>query len=220
MERNIPQELEPYVSLVYSLGKILGKDCEVLLHDLSTPECSIIASANAEVSGRGVGFPMTELGLKLMKDPACADLPGIYNYTGRTEDGRLLKCGVHFIRNSMGKIVGYLCINMDLSKIRAARAVLDEFFKIEEVPLGGEACVEYFPGEGGGTESLLNSLKSEYGQELGLLSNEERKAAVKRLEEQGFFLVRGAMERLALEMRRSKFTIYGYLRAIRKERKS
>ena len=37
---------------------------------------------------------------------------------------------------------------------------------------------------------------------------------VARLDEMGFFLVKGAMERLSEEMKKSKFTLYAYLRSV------
>lgn len=127
-KRKIPTELLSYIDLVKGLGEILGSDCEILLHDVSNPEHSIIACANAQVSGRGVGSPMTDFGLRMLKDPKYQKMTGVYNYQARTGDGRLLKCGVCFIRDAAGRIVGFLCINMDVTKIAAAREALDEFF--------------------------------------------------------------------------------------------
>lgn len=48
------------------LGAALGKDCEVVLHDLRYPDESVIAIANGDISSRKVGAPATDFILKLM----------------------------------------------------------------------------------------------------------------------------------------------------------
>ena len=50
--------LEEYAALVPFLSDVLGKGCEVVLHDLSDPKHSIVAIANS-VSGRKIGDAMT-----------------------------------------------------------------------------------------------------------------------------------------------------------------
>ena len=64
--RRIPPLLAGYINVVKGLGTILGRDCEVLLHDVSHPESSIIACENGHVSGRAVGSPMTDFGLIML----------------------------------------------------------------------------------------------------------------------------------------------------------
>ena len=60
--------LSYYVRLTEFLGRALGPDYEVALHDLTDDHCSIIAIANNHVSGREVGAPLTNVGLKVLKD--------------------------------------------------------------------------------------------------------------------------------------------------------
>ena len=54
------KELAPYAEMVEFLGEALGKEYEVVLHDLTNPECSIVAIANGELSGRSIGGPVTD----------------------------------------------------------------------------------------------------------------------------------------------------------------
>lgn len=214
-KRKIPTELLSYIDLVKGLGEILGSDCEILLHDVSNPEHSIIACANAQVSGRGVGSPMTDFGLRMLKDPKYQKMTGVYNYRARTGDGRLLKCGVCFIRDAAGRIVGFLCINMDVTKIAAAREALDEFFRVDSSGDAAEDYCEHFSKEVGDVVSNSIALvKKEWGGDLSALPRSDKVKVVPRLDEMGFFLVKGAMERLSEEMKKSKFTLYAYLRSV------
>ncbi|WP_302795085.1 helix-turn-helix transcriptional regulator [Cloacibacillus evryensis] len=210
-----PAELLSYKGLVAGLGEILGKDCEILLHDVSNPEHSIIACANAHVSGRGVGSPMTDFGLRMLKDPEYRKLTGIYNYRARTDDGRLLKCGVCFIRDSLGEVIGFLCINMDITKISAAREALDEFFRIDPANAGVPEYREHFSKDVDDVVSgSIAAIKKEWGGDLSALPRSDKVKVVARLDGMGFFLVKGAMERLSEEMKKSKFTLYAYLRSV------
>lgn len=59
--------LERYIPLVEFMGKICGKNYEIILHDVSTPERSVIAACNEHLSGRRIGDPMTELAKELMR---------------------------------------------------------------------------------------------------------------------------------------------------------
>ena len=53
--------LERYIPLAEFMGKICGKNYEIILHDVSL-ERSVIAACNEHLSSRRIGDPMTELG--------------------------------------------------------------------------------------------------------------------------------------------------------------
>ena len=213
--KKINPKLRGYLDLVAALGEILGPDCEVLLHDLSCPESSVIACANTELSGRGLGSPITDFGLSLMKDKSCRGKPGLFNYFGKTEDGRVLRSGVCFIKDEAGEVIGHLCINMDISKAMAAKEFIDGYTRAG----AGAGISEHFSKElGGVVETSIEQLKAKWGRDLAKLPRGDKVAAVGELEEKGFFFVKGAIEVLAQEMGKSKFTLYAYLRDSRKLR--
>lgn len=58
------------------------------------------------------------------------------------------------------------------------------------------------------------------GKAIPSMSKEDRVEIVRRLEEQGFFLIKGAIKVLAGKFNMSKFTIYNYLDGIRTENNS
>lgn len=51
--------LQQYIKLTEFLGLALGPDYEVVLHDLTNKDHSIIAIANSHISGRKLGAPLT-----------------------------------------------------------------------------------------------------------------------------------------------------------------
>ncbi|MEG1604061.1 MAG: PAS domain-containing protein, partial [Cloacibacillus sp.] len=50
------------IPVVRGLAKILGRDYEVNLHDVSMPEHSLVLCENGYVTGRREGGPMTDFG--------------------------------------------------------------------------------------------------------------------------------------------------------------
>lgn len=66
----------------------------------------------------------------------------------------------------------------------------------------------------GALERLVASVEREVGVRLSDMDRAQKQAAVRRLDEQGAFLLRGAVEEVAGWMDVSKVTLYNYLSAI------
>jgi predicted transcriptional regulator YheO len=49
--------LSAFIPMVDFLAEVLGEGCEVVLHDVTNPERSVIAIRNSHVSGRDVALP-------------------------------------------------------------------------------------------------------------------------------------------------------------------
>ena len=62
--------LERYIPVVQFMGEICGKNYEIILHDVSTPERSVIAACNGHLSGRPIGDPMKDLAKGLIRSGA------------------------------------------------------------------------------------------------------------------------------------------------------
>lgn len=62
---------------------------------------------------------------------------------------------------------------------------------------------------------VVAGIERELGATLGELSRADKQAAVRRLDEQGAFLLRGAVDDVAHKMGVSRVTLYSYLNAIR-----
>ncbi|MDY3974229.1 transcriptional regulator [uncultured Veillonella sp.] len=135
--------LKKYELLVPFLGEVLGKNCEIVLHDITNLENSIIAIANSEISGRHIGGPATDFVLKLMQLRSEKKVNYITNYMAKSYKGHKLRCSSFFIHDSEKKPIGVLCINYDLSPYIEARETIDKLFFINaamkdlELPVKG-----------------------------------------------------------------------------------
>ena len=229
--------LEPFIPIVRGLAKILGKDYEVNLHDVSMPEHSLIICENGYVTGRREGGPMTDFGLYMLQSEEYRTKDGIFNYLARNNRGELIKCSCIFIRDESSKIIGFLCINYDLKKAIAARELIESLVKVDM------AGVEQYPESGTGehetengfpepvreavaqdleevVDDTLEQTKRKIGKPFRYLSKPEKKQVIAELRDKGFFLLKGSVDRLATEMGNTKFTIYSYIRDIQKTTKS
>ena len=108
--------LERYIPLVEFMGKICGKNYEIILHDVSTPERSVIAACNEHLSGRRIGDPMTELAKELLRTGAYKEHDYVANYEGRTRGGKRFVSSTYFIKEK-GHLVGLICVNHDVEDI-------------------------------------------------------------------------------------------------------
>ncbi len=68
------------------MGLLLGEDTEVVLHDVTDLENSIIAIKNNHISGREMGGPATDLVLDIMKNQNENDYDYLLNYKITTRD--------------------------------------------------------------------------------------------------------------------------------------
>src|SRR5919201_3076334 len=105
------------------LGQTLGRFCELVVHDFSCPENSIIAIANGSLTGRKVGDTLDALGFQLLKTNPPSDL---LNYRTKTKDGKELRSSSIFLRDERGKIFGSLCVNVDISSLLKAQEWIQE----------------------------------------------------------------------------------------------
>ena len=94
-----------------SIVELLGPACEVVLHDMSDPDSSIVA-IEGNVTGRCVGGPLTDSGLGCLR---AADKGRVYKHTTVAEGGRVIKSASVFLSDDQGDIFGGLCINLDIT---------------------------------------------------------------------------------------------------------
>ena len=86
--------LKCYTDFVPFLAAVCGPGCEIVIHDVTNPEQSIIAIGNG-ISGRELGDPMTDLARELQEKGTYADIECLLNYSSprrtssRTRDGSL-----------------------------------------------------------------------------------------------------------------------------------
>lgn len=216
MSKTVHPTLIPFIPVVELFGKMLGSDYEIVLHDVSDGETSIVALVNGNLTGRDINAPMTDFGKFLMSDSKVLDLDYIANYPSEAGNGRPMRSGVAFIRDKNHKLVGFLCINFDMTKASMVKDMGD--FMMKTIPLSFENVkTEKFSGVKD-DQSLIEKARKKFGKPLNFLSSEERKQCIKYMDSLGFFKLKGSIDSLAKEMGRSRYTLYANLRSVRNDR--
>ena len=85
--------IKSLIPLVKTIALTFGKNCEVVLHDLSDPQSSIVAIENGHVTGRKIGDPITDLALAAWRKGGFGDSKEdkLINYKTQTKNGKILK---------------------------------------------------------------------------------------------------------------------------------
>ncbi|GAA6513076.1 helix-turn-helix transcriptional regulator [Merdimmobilis hominis] len=219
-------KLAQYTALVKFLGAALGPDYEIVLHDINGKDQSVAAIANGRISGRNVGAPLTDKALRFIADKTYQDQDFLCNYTGRSKDERTLRASTMFIKDDGGRLIGMLCINFDPSRYQKASqdilklCGLDGEIFLEDNHLHPAGEVENFSDSiSEVTDTVLKRYLKD-GIPPERLTQEEKMAIVKQLEERGIFLLKGAVNEVATRLHCSAASIYRYLGKINKQNES
>ena len=184
------------------LGQTLAPFCEVVLHDLLDPEHAILAIHN-NLSGRSVGAPATELGLARAADPDFAQV--IANYPNTFADGRLAKSTSIGIKDSEGRYIAALCMNVDLTVFRSLNSLLTQFGNVNTAA-GVSETLE--PAGADAIRARIDQFAARLATTPRALKADERKALMRELKESGLGEVRRAMEIVAAYLNVSRATVY------------
>ncbi|MFV0461934.1 MAG: transcriptional regulator [Nostocoides sp.] len=220
---DVTPAFETIAELEAALGPVMravaaavGPHCEVVLHDLSGDrrnlEHTIRAIENGEVTGRRVGGPSTNLALAVLRDESADH--NAFGYRGRTDDGRELHCSSIYYRNSSGRIIGALCINVDLTPLQNAQASLAQMIPVadrdmppQETQSRNLATV---------LDSLLDASIDAVGKPVSMMDKADRMIVLAHLDQQGAFQIKRSVVTVSRRLGISKVTTYAYLDELRR----
>lgn len=211
MGENLHPILRGLIPLLDGIANTMGKNCEVVLHQIAKSKKSIVAISNGHVSGRTVDSPMLDVGIQALGEEEVAE--NIINYSNKTVNGKILKSSTMFIKDDDNKIIGALCINIDISEFVVAHKVLDEFIQPD---IKREIS---FDSLSNNINDVLNNVVEDtlnsYGKPVAYMNKDEKVVIVRKLDEQGAFLIKGAIDHVAKILCVSRYTVYNYLDEIR-----
>lgn len=208
--------LAKYIPLVDFLAEVLGADAEVVLHDVEDVNRSVVAIRNGHISGRSVGSPATNVVLKIMKEGKGSKIDFLANYKGLAADGRALRSSTFLVHDDSRNLIGILCVNIDTRKFEQIRDYLDSILKPKS-DVTSDETVERFSNS---VEELafdsIETIVREAGVSPQRMSQDEKIMIVRKLNEGGVFLLKGAISRVAQKLEVSEPTVYRYLNSIKK----
>jgi predicted transcriptional regulator YheO len=163
-----------------------------------------------------VGSPATDLVLPILKNKK-TQYNSLIGYRTKTKKGNELKSTTVFIKNRTAKIVGALCINIDISSYVVARNVLEILCTTSDINFGDadkESPEKFEPS----VETLINEMLEQtvkkIGKPIAQMRKEDKLKMIRELKEKGLFLIKGSAKRVSKELNVSLATIYKYFEEI------
>ena len=196
-----------------AVTKTFGRNCEVAVHDLSDLSKSLIYIAG-NVTKREPGAPITDMALKALSQEG-HDIKNRYDYKTITKDGRELKSTTIFIRNNEGDPIAAFCINFDSTDYLNIIRSLEVFTKTSDSKQSHDLTETFALSINDTIDALFEQAVSEIGKQPPTMSTEEKMRVVKKLEREGTFKIKGAVNQVALKLGVSNYTVYNYLKKIR-----
>lgn len=219
--------LARYVPLVDFLGKALGPDYEIALHDFSGGiySNSIVAIANGFNTGRKVGSPITGKALEFISEKVYEREDYRVNYTGRVSDSVSTRSSTMFIKDDGDRLVGMLCVNYNTARLNDAVGKIFDLFQLTPSASGPapqnpvseqprDPATEYFTSS---IEHLIASML-DVSTPRERLTQEEKIEIVRNLNQKGVFQIKGAVSAVAQQLCTSEASVYRYLGKINRER--
>lgn len=204
------EQLNALKQIARGLAQQFGKNCEVVIHEVSERSASgsILAIENGHVTGRSIGDGPSHVVLEQLGHDH-ADPADHIGYLTRTPDGKILKSSSIFIRDEAGKVCAIFGVNYDVSALSMAQTALQELYMPNEPTT---APPEQIPLK---VSQLLDDLIRQADQLIGkppaLMNKEEKIRAVQFLDHNGAMLITKSGDKIARHFGISKYTLYSYL---------
>ncbi|MEA4932609.1 MAG: PAS domain-containing protein [Lawsonibacter sp.] len=215
-----------YALLVEFLGRMLGPDYEIALHDLSSKQPSIVAIANGNISGRSIGAPLTNVAMQLIAEKAYLTHDWKLNYRGLAANGKILRCSTLFLKDERGALIGLLCINFDDSRYRELSEKVfslchPDDYAARNIAISATESVEqetFYDSISAATEDAFLVVTSNANIPTDRLTQAEKLEIIQLLDKKGVFMLKGAIPVVAKRLSCSQASVYHYLSKIHQEK--
>lgn len=186
-----------------------GEDCEIVIHDLSTPEkeSTIIAIENGHVTHRELGGGPSRIVLEALSKSK-DDLNDQLDYFTKTSDGRLIKSSSIYIRDEKGEITGIFCINYDITRLSMAENTIRSFLHADVPPAEPERIPQNVNEL---LDELIDGAVRDVGKPVAMMKKADKIKAVQYLKKNGAFQILKSGDRVCKLFKISKFTLYNYI---------
>ena len=201
--------LDFLVRLADGLTQMFGKNCEVVIHDMNNFKNSILYIKNNHVTNRQVSEKFKILGIKDVDE--FFNGKDLINCNASTADKRLLKSSTFHLK---GEDYHYAFgINLDYTHLAFAQSIISDLIHVGE---DINDAINDTPSPEVMLEKLLEEALRQIGKPISMLSKKDRIFIVQYLEEKGAFNVQKAIPMVSEKLNISRYTIYNYLKEIKK----
>ncbi|GAB2647921.1 helix-turn-helix transcriptional regulator [Vibrio panuliri] len=206
------ERLQAYFRLADTIADFIGPHCEVVIHSFDSFEKSVVKIVNGHHTGREVGSPITDMGLKML---------GVFESTGEvtpksyfttSKDGSLLKSTTCVVAGDENKPIGLFCINMNLSHPfpEIIRTLMPDTAKVGMHENFGSSPTEVI-------EHALEHAIKDVESDSTINLKGKNKAITKILLDNGIFELKEATAFVSERLGITRHAIYKYIREYKSE---
>ncbi|MBS0878170.1 MULTISPECIES: PAS domain-containing protein [unclassified Tatumella] len=200
--------MRSYYRLAEMVADLVGPHSEVVLHSFEDLDVSVVKIVNGHHTGRTIGSPITDMGLKMLRQFLQTGEVNSRSYFTRNKQGQLLKSTTCVVAGENEKPIGLFCVNINLSVpfpelIRTLMpdssplSLVNEHFSANSSEVIDEA-----------TKRVMFEVESD----TSISQKYRNKAIVFQLFENGIFELKESAGMVAEKIGISRHAIYKYLR--------
>ncbi|MCI8294228.1 MAG: transcriptional regulator [Hespellia sp.] len=200
--------------LAKGLAAQFGKNCEIVIHDLSQSSIdnSIVYIENGHVTGRKLGGSPSRAVLNAIRHQNAAFSDHLA-YLTRTDTGRILKSSTLYMKDDLGKPQYILAINYDITNLLALESSIHSLTSTQS---SEEAAKEELPkviphDVNDLLDELIEQSVALVGIPVPLMTKDDKIKAINFLNEAGAFLITKSGDKVAKYFGISKYTLYSYV---------
>ncbi len=212
--------LSLFIPIVNFLGEVLGENTEIVLHDVSNPEHSVIAIRHGFHSGRSIGSSLTDFAFQVKHSKAYETQDYLINYKAKAK-GKEFISSTFYIKNN-GKLIGMLCLNTDTTISRNFWQTAQQF--INSLPVCSSLIMQENLTEQNTSieenldvpivsfaESVISKTIADSNIPPERMTRNEKMEIIWKLTDQGIPRMKGAISEIARQLKLSESTVYRYI---------
>ncbi|MDD5938656.1 MAG: helix-turn-helix domain-containing protein [Clostridiales bacterium] len=215
----MPEDISRYLPVTKFIAEIMGPDTEVILYSVS--DRCVYHVINPMDDEMVVGSEMRALERSFLENRLYEREDFVVNYRALSKRKNKLKSATLFLRGDDRLPIAMLTVNANVDRLVELRDMLNEMVSGHH-PYDDREGTSFYNSFDVSVEGIVSTTiqkeLDKYKIPPDRLSQQEKLEIVRNLDQQGIFLVKGAIAELAGVLRTTETTIYRYLNKLSSEK--
>ncbi|MGR5486069.1 helix-turn-helix transcriptional regulator [Vibrio alfacsensis] len=204
--------LSHYFRVADTIADLIGPHCEVVIHSFESLDNSVVKIVNGHHTGREIGSPITDLGLRMWRAFEKTGEVSPKSYFTNASNGSLLKSTTCILAGPKQKPIGMLCINMNLS------FPFPEIVKTLMPQCNVSQVNETFSNNANDViQHTLSAAITEVDQDETISAKGRNKAIIRCLFDNGVFELKETTTQVSEQLGISRQAVYKFIREFKSE---
>ena len=206
------ENLDRYIPVTEFIAEMMGPDTEVILY--SVTDRSVYYVINPMDEEMVVGSGLRSLERRFLENRLYDHESFVVNYRALSKHRNKLKSATLFLRGDNRQLIAMLTVNANVDRLVELRDMLNEMVTGHR-PYDNQHGTSFYNSFEVSVEGIVSTtIRKEldkYKVPPDRLSQQEKIEIVRCLDQQGIFLVKGAIVEVAKSLQTTETTIYRYL---------